>query len=165
MEISNIIFISIWSIVILIFFIIEILTSGLWAGLTSFSVIPSLFISIFVKISVWSIALQILTFLISWALLYLIIFKVFKNKFLNYKYKESNFNGIDKTEIFILEEDSYEEKSENNLYGTIKIGDKKFRTLSIKNEGLIKKGTQVTIKEIRGNILYIAATKEKDVNY
>ncbi|WP_117275224.1 NfeD family protein [Mycoplasmopsis edwardii] len=165
MDSLRIVFIVLWSFIILLFFILEILTTGLWAGLTSFSAIPSLFISIFVKMSVSSIALQIIMFIISWVLLYLIIFKVFKNKFLNYKYKESNFNGIDKTEIFILEEDSYEEKSENNLYGAIKIGDKKFRTLSIKNEGLIKKGTQVTIKEIRGNILYIAATKEKDVNY
>ncbi|MCU9938233.1 hypothetical protein NWQ34_00690 [Mycoplasmopsis felis] len=143
-----------WSIIILLFILVEIFTTGIWSGMTSLVAIPSLFISIFTKSNEWwMILIQVLLFIILWIILYYGVYKILKNKI---KYgKLEQMIGIDFQKKYILQKESKEIIFSNEDYGLIIINGKKFRTISYEKQGIIQKNTEVFIKEIKGNIFYI----------
>ncbi|WP_051619529.1 NfeD family protein [Mycoplasmopsis felis] len=144
-----------WSIIILLFILVEIFTTGIWSGMTSLVAIPSLFISIFIKSNEWwMILIQVLLFIILWIVLYYGVYKILKNK-IKYGQKLEQMIGIDFQKKYILQKESKEIIFSNEDYGLIIINGKKFRTISYEKQGIIQKNTEVFIKEIKGNIFYI----------
>ncbi|WP_322909097.1 hypothetical protein [Mycoplasmopsis felis] len=144
-----------WSIIILLFILVEIFTTGIWSGITSLVAIPSLFISIFTKSNEWwMILIQVLLFIILWIILYYGVYKILKNK-IKYGQKLEQMIGIDFQKKYILQKESKEIIFSNEDYGLIIINGKKFRTISYEKQGIIQKNTEVFIKEIKGNIFYI----------
>ncbi|MCU9940189.1 hypothetical protein NW739_05895 [Mycoplasmopsis felis] len=144
-----------WSIIILLFILVEIFTTGIWSGMTSLVAIPSLFISIFTKSNEWwMILIQVLLFIILWIILYYGVYKILKNK-IKYGQKLEQMIGIDFQKKYILQKESKEIIFSNEDYGLIIINGKKFRTISYEKQGIIQKNTEVFIKEIKGNIFYI----------
>ncbi|WP_322910991.1 hypothetical protein [Mycoplasmopsis felis] len=144
-----------WSIIILLFILVEIFTTGIWSGMTSLVAIPSLFISIFTKSNEWwMILIQVLLFIILWIILYYGVYKILKNK-IKYGQKLEQMIGIDFQKKYILQKESKEVIFSNEDYGLIIINGKKFRTISYEKQGIIQKNTEVFIKEIKGNIFYI----------
>ncbi|WP_322908620.1 hypothetical protein RRG55_02155 [Mycoplasmopsis felis] len=144
-----------WSIIILLFILVEIFTTGIWSGMTSLVAIPSLFISIFTKSNEWwMILIQVLLFIILWIILYYGVYKILKNK-IKYGQKIEQMIGIDFQKKYILQKESKEIIFSNEDYGLIIINGKKFRTISYEKQGIIQKNTEVFIKEIKGNIFYI----------
>ncbi|MCU9934597.1 hypothetical protein NWE61_05855 [Mycoplasmopsis felis] len=137
-----------WSIIILLFILVEIFTTGIWSGMTSLVAIPSLFISIFTKSNEWwMILIQVLLFIILWIILYYGVYKILKNK-IKYGQKLEQMIGIDFQKKYILQKESKEIFS-NEDYGLIIINYKKFRTISYEKQGIIQKNTEVFIKEIK----------------
>ncbi|MEI2462497.1 hypothetical protein RRG54_03950 [Mycoplasmopsis felis] len=144
-----------WWIIILLFILVEIFTTGIWSGMTSLVAIPSLFISIFTKSNEWwMILIQVLLFIILWIILYYGVYKILKNK-IKYGQKLEQMIGIDFQKKYILQKESKEIIFSNEDYGLIIINGKKFRTISYEKQGIIQKNTEVFIKEIKGNIFYI----------
>ncbi|WP_416322457.1 hypothetical protein O7983_000499 [Mycoplasmopsis felis] len=144
-----------WSIIILLFILVEIFTTGIWSGMTSLVAIPSLFISIFTKSNEWwMILIQVLLFIILWIILYYGVYKILKNK-IKYGQKLEQMIGIDFQKKYILQKESKEVIFINEDYGLIIINGKKFRTISYEKQGIIQKNTEVFIKEIKWNIFYI----------
>ncbi|WP_416321793.1 NfeD family protein [Mycoplasmopsis felis] len=144
-----------WSIIILLFILVEIFTTGIWSGMTSLVAIPSLFICIFTKSNEWwMILIQVLLFIILWIILYYGVYKILKNK-IKYGQKLEQMIGIDFQKKYILQKESKEIIFSNEDYGLIIINGKKFRTISYEKQGIIQKNTEVFIKEIKGNIFYI----------
>lgn len=144
-----------WSIIILLFILVKIFTTGIWSEMTSLVAIPSLFISIFTKSNEWwMILIQVLLFIILWIILYYGVYKILKNK-IKYGQKLEQMIGIDFQKKYILQKESKEIIFSNEDYGLIIINGKKFRTISYEKQGIIQKNTEVFIKEIKGNIFYI----------
>ncbi|TDV24368.1 membrane protein implicated in regulation of membrane protease activity [Mycoplasmopsis mustelae] len=153
-EILKIVFITFWVAIILLFIILEVSTNGIWFGLTSVAAIPSVLVAIFTKSKWWIILIEFAIFTILWIILYFSFFKLLKNK-LKSQTENERLDGLTKSVPNELLEDCDEYGHSDNNYGKIKIDGKYYRTLSVKGQGRIAKGTMVVVETIKGNILYI----------
>ncbi|MGZ9413973.1 NfeD family protein [Mycoplasma sp. 5370] len=161
-DVIKIIFIVIWLLIILSFIILELATNGIWAALTSISAIPSLIIALATKGVYWSIIAQILTFIVVWIIIYFSTYKLLKNRLYSTKIGVERIQGLTKSKPNILIEDSYEYGEDTQNYGKIKIDGKFYRTISVEGQGKIEKGNWVKVKFVKGNILYIEKTTQKE---
>ncbi|MGZ9428631.1 NfeD family protein [Mycoplasma sp. 1012] len=161
-DVIKIIFIVIWLLIILSFIILELATNGIWTALTSISAIPSLIIALVTKGVYWSIIAQILTFIVVWIIIYFSTYKLLKNRLYSTKIGVERIQGLTKSKPNILIEDSYEYGEDTQNYGKIKIDGKFYRTISVEGQGKIEKGNWVKVKFVKGNILYIEKTTQKE---
>ncbi|VEU59258.1 NfeD family protein [Mesomycoplasma neurolyticum] len=155
-NVNKYIFLTIFILILVIIIISEILNSGFWIGIASIGNIIAIIIIAATKGETFYIILSLILFVIIDLIAYFIFWFFFREYF--YNRKKANKNLAIKNLLFIektkLIEDSYEE-NENEKYGKIIFDDKIFLTISVKGEGLIKKGEIVQVKHVKGNILYV----------
>ncbi|MBN3534969.1 NfeD family protein [Mycoplasma procyoni] len=157
--ITKIILIVFWSILILAFVLAEVLSNGIWFGLTAVAMVPSAIIAIASPSNPISISMQFVVFVVLWFALYFGTYKFFKNKFSKKIKGTERLQDLTHSEPEILLEDSFEYAQNTNNFGRIKIYGKYYRTLSAPGQGKIDKGSVVKVVYIKGNILYIERVK------
>ncbi|UWD34327.1 NfeD family protein [Mesomycoplasma molare] len=154
-------FISFWILVILTFIIAELITNGIWFGLTSIASVPSLLISILSPYYFWMFFIEIIVFIVVWVILYYSSYNFFKKQLSKFKIANGNLLDYLINKSGILLEDSFESGKGGKQYGKIDIEGKFYRTVSVSGEGVIPKGTWVKISKTEGNLLFVERNEEK----
>ncbi|WP_029608735.1 NfeD family protein [Mycoplasma simbae] len=156
MTLTNYVLIALYIGIFLVFALAEMLTSGIWLGLTSLASVPSIFISAFVKNSTLNIVLGLIIFAISWVIVYLSFYRLLKRKFGKSKENTDRIDSLIGKKHLTLTTDAYENSDQNDQYGQAKVNGVIYRVASAKGSGIIAKGSKVRIIKIEGNIIYVA---------
>ncbi|ATP59676.1 NfeD family protein [Mesomycoplasma dispar] len=158
-DISQVIILIIWILVISTFVLVELFTTGIWSGLASVAAIPSLLITIFTNNSYWIILIEFLIFPILVLILYLTIYRILKKKLGKLNKNTGNLQELLRQKLGFVHFETNEYGVGENRLGQVNVEGKIYRAFSIPGEGLIIKDTKIQVIEVKGNVLYIKKYK------
>ncbi|EFF41136.1 NfeD family protein [Mycoplasmopsis alligatoris] len=159
MPLSQFIMIVIWSSIILVTIVVEIVVSGFYSLIIGLSAIPSLIIASLTRNSGLQITLEVLIFALIAALLNFLFFYYGKK----YAIRKKEYPIISLVGMQGILNQKFDKPANNQVIGMLSVEGKLYRAKSIQEDLDFHEGQKVLIVDIEGNILII--DKLKNINH